>query len=337
MPNNKLLMLWLVILAFSLTSSEAAMGMAKMVVKVPVVDLRREPVPTKYSRQEDPIQETQLIYGEKVLAYEEKDGWIRVEAIEQPEFTHNNQWEGYPGWVPKEALLAVPEFPPTNGTVICPWVKVKAKPSVFSKSLTKLTLGSRILLEVREHPPGWVIIKLVDGKTGWMKTSHIAPVTPDINQTLVRLKIVETAQKLRGMPYFWGGRSAYDSSNHVVVTGLDCSGLINLIYRAHGIDIPRDAQEQFMKSKRLEGYELAQADLIFLAKPEKPDRIVHVMMYAGKGKIIEASASKRRVRNISMKKRLGKTKDDISYGEMIKDWYVYFGTILNPDSTYPAP
>ncbi|MBI4356079.1 MAG: C40 family peptidase [Candidatus Omnitrophica bacterium] len=81
------------------------------VVTVPVADLRARPVRAAASLDHDPLEETQLLYGERVRLHSTRivDGvaWAFVEAIEQPEFTHHRRWEGYPGWVVAAALMPV--------------------------------------------------------------------------------------------------------------------------------------------------------------------------------------------------------------------------------------
>lgn len=84
--------------------AKARMQPEQMVVSVPVANVRAEPVPEKNDYQYDKLQETQLEEGELVLVHEEKNGWARVSCPLQMEFTHNELWEGYPGWVEMEAL-----------------------------------------------------------------------------------------------------------------------------------------------------------------------------------------------------------------------------------------
>ena len=68
-------------------------------VRVPVADLRAKPSDPRPSRDHDPLEESQLLYGEPVQVLEEKEGWARVEALEQQEWSHHKRWEGYPGWL----------------------------------------------------------------------------------------------------------------------------------------------------------------------------------------------------------------------------------------------
>ena len=68
-----------------------------MVVSVPVADLRAQPHTTAQAHHHDPLQETQILYGERVKVMKTVEGWANVRAIEEPELTHHGHWEGYPG------------------------------------------------------------------------------------------------------------------------------------------------------------------------------------------------------------------------------------------------
>jgi len=46
---------------------------------------------------------------------------------------------------------------------------------------------------------------------------------------------VETAEKLKGTPYKWGGRDT---------VGIDCSALLQLSYQTYGENIPRNTYDQ---------------------------------------------------------------------------------------------
>jgi cell wall-associated NlpC family hydrolase len=72
-------------------------------VVVPVADLRSDQRLPR-SAQSDDQQQTQLLYGETVEVIQSSGDWLYVHAIEQPEFTTHQKWEGYPGWVLKKAV-----------------------------------------------------------------------------------------------------------------------------------------------------------------------------------------------------------------------------------------
>jgi cell wall-associated NlpC family hydrolase len=87
---------------------------------------------------------------------------------------------------------------------------------------------------------------------------------------------VALARTYTGVPYKWGGT---DPSS-----GLDCSGLVQLVYRKLGVDLPRTSQQQ--QHKGTEVASLAQAqpgDLVFFGEPAH-----HVGIYVGDGKMIDA-------------------------------------------------
>lgn len=47
--------------------------------------------------------------------------------------------------------------------------------------------------------------------------------------------VVRTARRWLGVPYLWGGRTR---------GGVDCSGLVQAVFAAHGIELPRDSGDQ---------------------------------------------------------------------------------------------
>jgi cell wall-associated NlpC family hydrolase len=113
-----------------------------------------------------------------------------------------------------------------------------------------------------------------------------------------------------------------------VLTGVDCSGLVNWSFRQVGWLIPRDAHEQFLKCRPITSDELKPADLVFTAKADQPQKIVHVSFYIGQGRLLEAPQSGERVREISFLDRFGLSLNQVKSGMTIGNRVVYFGSFF---------
>lgn len=96
---------------------------------------------------------------------------------------------------------------------------------------------------------------------------------------------VEQALALLGTPYRLGGTNR---------AGIDCSGLIGLVFRHEGFSLPRTAAEQFRIGSPVELAELRAGDLVFFANTYKRG-ISHVGLYIGDGKFVHAENRRRGV------------------------------------------
>ena len=95
--------------------------------------------------------------------------------------------------------------------------------------------------------------------------------------------ISATANQFLNVPYLWSGRSFF---------GIDCSGFVQLIYKAHGISLPREAQQQSEIGEVLSFVEESKpGDLAFFEDEE--GRICHVGMMLADHEIIHASGKVR--------------------------------------------
>lgn len=102
----------------------------------------------------------------------------------------------------------------------------------------------------------------------------------------LRQQIVNRTMMELGTPYVWGGTN--------LVTGVDCSGLVQSVYGQLGIRLPRTAQEQYEYGTRTMGRQVGLNQLVpgdLVAWKGGYDRgryIGHIAVYAGGGQIIEA-------------------------------------------------
>lgn len=301
-------------------------------VKVPVADLRREPghvSPQAVFQRPygvDPNQETQLLFGERVLVFEVKGNWARVEAPDQSEFDHAGRWQGYPGWVSAEAILSQPTNFLPSAVVIARYGRVTQSKKRGSSSM-ELPLGARVGVIYTEK--GWVRVQGPQGEMGWMRSPDVrldreAPKKGND----VRTALLAAARQFLGEPYYRGGRCGHKKRG-AAPTGVDGSALVNLAYRAVCLNAPRDAHEQFLIAEKIkEARDLQPGDLVFLAKKNAPDRIVHVMLFEKKETLIEAVHEFNIVRRVSFKKKLNAAQADLHNGDKAGDFIVRFGAFL---------
>lgn len=177
-------------------------------------------------------------------------------------------YDGYEGYLPaREAQVG--GFAAGLAIVRNLFANVYAGPKVQHQLLVTLPMGVRLGVgrAVDETvgdsmPEQWAAVKLADGRDGFV---HQADLSIDGGEwswnTLPELwaSLVRTARRFLGIPYRWGGTSSF---------GLDCSGLVQLVYRLHGLFLPRDAdqQAQYEGTRPVAREELLPGDLIFFAK-----------------------------------------------------------------------
>jgi hypothetical protein len=97
-------------------------------------------------------------------------------------------------------------------------------------------------------------------------------------------QVVTEARRYLGVPYVWGGTNPDK--------GLDCSGLVQLVYKNLGVELPRVSYQQATAGTAVTGG-LANAkpgDLLAFNSP-----VTHIAIYIGDGKMIEAPRPGRNV------------------------------------------
>ncbi|MFQ5534459.1 MAG: C40 family peptidase [Sphingomonadales bacterium] len=158
-------------------------------------------------------QTSELLFGELFTVYEVAGDWAWGQAVA----------DGYVGYVPANVL---------DGAIDAATHKVRAlmthvyrAPDLKSGPIRSLSLESRVA--VAQSAPENEFLRLRGG--GWVFEGHLAAVDA------VEPDFVAVAERLIGIPYLWGGRSAF---------GLDCSGLVQLALACAGLPAPRDSDMQ---------------------------------------------------------------------------------------------
>jgi hypothetical protein len=92
-------------------------------------------------------------------------------------------------------------------------------------------------------------------------------------------QLVDAARSYLGTPYVWGGTSR---------SGIDCSGLVQAVYAAYGINLPRVTYQQIGVGDSVPVNKLQPGDLVFFDTDKSKKGPDHVGIYIGGGKFIHA-------------------------------------------------
>lgn len=104
-----------------------------------------------------------------------------------------------------------------------------------------------------------------------------------VDKNNIRESLVETAKKFLNVPFLWGGRSFF---------GVDDSGFVQLLYKIHGINLPRDPEHQALIGTSRDFVEESEAgDLAFFEDSE--GNIVHVGLVLSPFELIHANGKVR--------------------------------------------
>ncbi|MGD0232746.1 MAG: C40 family peptidase [Syntrophorhabdales bacterium] len=291
-------------------------------VKVPVANLREGPVEAARGRRHDDIQKSQLLFHETLLVTGEVADWFKIEALEQQKRTACG-WRGYPGWVRRKDVSLVEGPAPYDGVVRSAFTFVRSAPSADGPPVFPVSLGTR--LSFVGESADFFEIALDGQKAGWVPKKEIAPKTTggDTQQELLRV-----ARLFLGAPYHWGGRSMPMPWPGHIAMGVDCSGLVNLVFRALHVDVPRDAHDQWVSSSPLAARDLRPGDLIFLSCDGAAGPINHVMLSVGGEAFIEAAETGDTVREKTFSEKFGLDRGGLEKARFtVKDRRLCFGRI----------
>jgi hypothetical protein len=103
-----------------------------------------------------------------------------------------------------------------------------------------------------------------------------------------RADVVGTARDFVGWKYVWGGESPDE--------GFDCSGFVNYVYALHGVALPRTSRQLLRVGRRVPARlsSIREGDLLLFSI--RGQRVDHVALYAGQGRMIHANTRRSGVR-----------------------------------------
>ena len=218
-------------------------------------------IPVRAEPTELSALETQILFGEVFYLLETIPGWCRVRT----------EYDNYEGWINDKIFI------PTDDKIINQWLAASGiiVPPPFiqlirepDKSVQIISGGSKIVFNGDD----------LNSVTIGNREFYLQGKLPDR-----KLKLEEIAKGFLNTPYLWGGRTFF---------GIDCSGLIQVVFKILGMHIPRNASQQVECGTIVSFVEEARpGDLAFFDDAE--NMITHVGICLGNGSIIHASGEVR--------------------------------------------
>ena len=223
---------------------------------------------------------SELKYGDELEIYDINGDFARVKSMH----------DGYFAWLDIRDMVHSLVEP--SHQVIALRGHVYEQPRIASKQVFELSYGVKLALSAIDGD--WAKVSYAKNSQGFVRKS----ILEDIGLRLEPKQdsIVEFAKKFLETPYTWGGVTAW---------GLDCSGLVQTVFAAHGINLPRDADQQAKMGQEISIEDIQKADLLFFEG--------HVVIAIDKNSFIHANANSVRV-----------TIDNFSseYGRWLKDRFI---------------
>jgi hypothetical protein len=197
---------------------------------------------------------SQILFGEKYIVKDQSGKWTKIETL----------FDSYTGWIDMDHQQHSE-------------VKKNIKGYVLNKSLLCYKNDkSKMVLE-----PGCEVYNPDCKKKIFTVGESIFRTVPEFGNDYITTKesLPDTAIRFINSPYIWGGR---------IPSGIDCSGLTQLVYKIHGIQIPRDSCQQAEAGEIVSFINEARpGDLVFF--DNEKGQISHVGMMIADGLIIHAS------------------------------------------------
>lgn len=179
--------------------------------------------------------DTEVLYGETVRVFDEKDGFAFVQC----------ENDGYVGYLSSDVLRQ-----PTNVThqISVPRTFVYREPELKTYPIHALSMGSRVRFVGEAEVRGTKYLLTDEGYC------VIARHCVEVGKPLPGDR-VDIALRFLHTPYLWGGRSGF---------GIDCSGLVQLAMSMVGETAPRDTDMQFKSlGEDIDRAGLKRGDLVF--------------------------------------------------------------------------
>ncbi len=224
--------------------------------------------------------DNQAILGESLEVVRQTAGFAQVRTK-----------SGAVGWIPERAIRRRGDHEARRdendrvATIHSPLAHVYVAPSFTSaRPLLTAPIGAQLAVD-REFSEGghaWLAVRLPGGRAGYVAAPDVEPPGADPAPPLKSpADWIALGQRFLGAPYTWGGTTPL---------GFDCSGLVYRIFERHGVVLKRNSSEMCFREPRLVPVSFAKlqpGDLLFFGTEDKID---HMGMWMGHGKLLQATA-----------------------------------------------
>jgi len=191
---------------------------------------------------------SQLLFGEPLKVVQIHENWIEIETY----------FDAYSGWMDIKHALAISE------KEMRIWLNQLRYAPISSWTLST-PWGNQMLF-----PASFV------GEDSFHIGTYLFTLQTKVDN--VRKSPFELALSYLNSPYLWGGKS---------ISGTDCSGLVQSVFRIYGINLPRDAYQQEETGSNVEFDQHKEDDLAFFSNAQR--KIIHVGIIGKSNQIIHAS------------------------------------------------
>jgi hypothetical protein len=210
-------------------------------------------VPVRESVTHTSEMVSELLFGEGFIIDDRYQHWLKVRTL----FDNHN------GWIDSRQVMLLENEPPASNVFTGAHDAIIERSTDYVRfrvgmgcSLPNYTEGKLEMNNITFHYSGLVQqgVRSVEG-------------------------IIGTAELFINTPYLWGGKSSF---------GIDCSGLVQTVFRMNGITLPRNASHQAATGAAVNFISEAKpADLFFF--DNENGEITHVGIYLGNNRIIHSS------------------------------------------------
>jgi len=206
---------------------------------------------------------TQILFGDSVEVLQKTERWWQV----------RNGYDGYEGWMDFKQLTEISFAQYLDNQRI--------------EYFAPLQVNNVLLAEDGSHyylSPGSNLPQYKDG-TCYLGTNKFQVLFTPFHLTAIASpkEIADMALFFLNAPYLWGGCTLF---------GIDCSGLMQVIFKMAGIKLKRDASQQAEQGKIVDFLpKVRLGDVAFFDNED--GRIIHVGLLLSSNKIIHASGKVR--------------------------------------------